>query len=225
MLAGSTPVIAFGNPQSSTVATLGLNPSRIEFEERGVELDGRYRRFETLRSLGVSTLEDADDELVERVVERCNTYFHGNPYRWFDRLEEMLNAVDASYFDDTACHLDLSQWATDPTWNGLPRSVQQRLVTNDAQFLRAQLEAEHVRLLLLNGRAVINAFQRELRGQLQQEPEDVTDRTVASKLYTGRLDGVRVIGWSTNLQSSFGVTTVLRAKLAERVRELRDQAS
>src|SRR5437870_2009560 len=28
-----------------------------------------------------------------------------------------------SYFSDTACHLDLSQWATDPTWNGLSHSA------------------------------------------------------------------------------------------------------
>jgi hypothetical protein len=52
VLPGSTPVVAFGDPRSSPVATLGLNPSRIEFEEDGVELDGHLRRFETLRSLG-----------------------------------------------------------------------------------------------------------------------------------------------------------------------------
>ena len=32
----STPVVAFGNPGVARVATLGLNPSRIEFEIKGV---------------------------------------------------------------------------------------------------------------------------------------------------------------------------------------------
>ena len=100
VLPGSTPVVAFGDPRRSAVATLGLNPSRIEFEQRGVELDGPLRRFETLRSLGVERLDDAPDVAVVRVWQRCNAYFHGNPYGWFKRLEAVLNAVDASYFGD-----------------------------------------------------------------------------------------------------------------------------
>ena len=32
VVVGSTPVVAFGDPRRSRVATLGLNPSRIEFE-------------------------------------------------------------------------------------------------------------------------------------------------------------------------------------------------
>lgn len=38
--------------------------------------------------------------------------------------------------------------------------------------------------------------------------------------YTGRHDGVSVIGWSTNLQSSRGVTREARRAIAERVAEL-----
>jgi hypothetical protein len=57
--------------------------------------------------------------------QRCNSYFHGNPYSWFARLEEVLQAIGASYYEDTACHLDLTQWATDPTWNGLHRNIPQ----------------------------------------------------------------------------------------------------
>jgi hypothetical protein len=224
VLVGSTPVVAFGDPSRSLVATLGLNPSRIEFKERGLELTGKLRRFETLRSLGVERLDDAPDEIVARVWQRCADYFHGNPYRWFNRLERVLNSVDASYFRDSACHLDLSQWATDPTWNDLPRKVRERLVADDAGFLRTQLQAESIRLLLLNGQAVLAAFQTVLGGRLFREPQTVVDRSVTTQLYTGQIGDVRVIGWSTNLQSSFGVTTALQTRLAERVRELRDRA-
>ena len=223
VLRGSTPVVAFGDPGRSSVATLGLNPSRVEFEKRGVELDGRLRRFETLRSLGVAGLDHAPDEIIGLVWHRCNGYFHGNPYRWFNRLEEILNAVDASYFGDTACHLDLSQWATDPTWNGLTRNARERLVGNDADFLRMQLQSEPIRLLLINGQAVLTAFQTVLGGRLVREPETVGDRSVTTQLYSGSIGDVQVIGWSTNLQSSFGVTNVLQMKLADSVRRIRDR--
>jgi hypothetical protein len=220
VLPRSTPVVAFGDPRRSAAATLGLNPSRIEFEENGVELTGKCRRFETLASLGVERLDDASDEVITRVWNRCNRYFHGNPYAWFDRLEDVLLAVDASYFGGTACHLDLSQWATDPTWNGLARNVRQRLVAEDAEFLLMQLRSEPIGLLLLNGRGVINAFQAVLGGRLRREGETVSDASVTTQFYSGRFGEVQVIGWSTNLQSSFGVTNVLRARLAERVWQL-----
>ena len=99
VLRGSTPVVSFGDPCKSSVATVGLNPSRVEFREKGKELDGdAVRRFETLRSLGVRSLENADLELVGRVWARCRNYFHGNPYwRWFAPLEAVLKEVGASY--------------------------------------------------------------------------------------------------------------------------------
>lgn len=200
---------------------MGLNPSRIEFQRNGAELDGRERRFETLRSLGVSRLDDAPEEVVRRVWERCNRYFHGNPYRrWFDRLEEVLAAVGASYYGDSACHLDLSQWATDPTWNSLPGEARARLVAEDAEFLKTQLAAEPIRVLLLNGRGVLRAFQRVLGGQLEEAGEAVSDRLVTTRIYTGTYGALAVVGWSTNLQSSVGVTNRLRSAIASRVGEL-----
>jgi hypothetical protein len=216
---GSTPVVAFGDVRSARVATLGLNPSRIEFEQRGAELDGPLRRFETLRSLGVASLDDAPHAMVLRVWRRCNNYFHGNPYSWFNRLEEVLNAVGASYFAGTACHLDLSQWATDPTWNGLPAETRERLVADDAAFLLTQLRSEPITLLLLNGKGVINAFRSVLGGHVEAAGQ-VTDRSVTTRFCGGTIGVTRVVGWSTNLQSSFGVTNELRAKIAQRVSEL-----
>jgi hypothetical protein len=225
VLAGSTPVVAFGDPRRAAVATLGLNPSISEFEERGIELDGALRRFETLRSLDVPNLDNASDEAITRVWRRCNANFHGNPYRWFNPLEAILGAVDASYYADTACHLDLSQWATNPSWSSLPRSARERLVAEDAEFLRLQLRSEPIRLLLLNGRAVLRAFQHVLGGRLDREQETVTDRSVAAELYSGRIGQVIAIGWSTNLQSSFGVTSEFQLKLAASVRRISSSIS
>lgn len=212
----STPVVSFGDAGKARVATLGLNPSRREFVERGVELDGAYRRFETLTSLGAASPGALSREQIERVVRRCSRYFQGNPYTgWFGRLEETLQAVGASYYDGTACHLDLSQWATDPTWNRLPSDARARLTRLDGPFLNSQLEQENIRLLLLNGAGVTIGFARALNVELKSHPVTVSDRSVTTRFAAGAIGHVRVVSWSTNLQSSFGVTRELRRRIAD----------
>lgn len=142
VVSGSTPVLSFGDASMATVATLGLNPSRMEFQNKhGDELSGPERRFETLASLGVADLVSASDEVLSRVVRACDAYFSRNPYkRWFDHLLPMLQAVDASYYDGSACHLDLVQWATDPVWGKIREpNTRERLLADDAEFLRQQL--------------------------------------------------------------------------------------
>lgn len=220
VLRESTPVVSFGDPSAARVATVGLNPSRVEFRDKGRELDGPLRRFETLRSLGIRTMEEASDDAVNRVWTRCRDYFQpeGNPYwRWFRPLETLLGELGVSYLDGTAAHLDLSQWATDPTWSGLSSSVRARLLSDDAGFLRQQLEHEPIRLVLLNGRGVLNGFQSAFGLVLRPERTTVRDRTVTARLYTGSLGKVQVIAWSTNLQGAHGITTRFKQKLARRV--------
>lgn len=216
---GSTPVVAFGNARVARVATLGLNPSRIEFLDRaGRELPEPQRRLETLRSLGLARLADAPEEVVARVVAGCDAYFQRNPYwQWFRPLEQVLARLGASYSAGSACHLDLVQWATDPTWSGLAEEVRQRLIAEDAAFLQCQLSEEHITTLLLNGRGVINAYVGACWLDLKQV-RVIADRSVRCEILAGTgPHGLQVIGWSTNLQSSFGVTKELRRMLAEAV--------
>jgi hypothetical protein len=215
-------VVAFGDVRSASVATLGLNPSRVEFlDRRGDELTGRDRRLETLRSLGVDDLSTASDAAVAQVFSSCNAYFHRNPYRgWFDQLESILAAVGASYYSGSACHLDLVQWATDPVWGQLrPASVRQDLVEDDAGFLMQQLENEQIRLLLLNGKGVADQFEQALGTPMEEVSQIPTGRAPARISVGTTRSGVLVIGWSTNLQSSFGVTNVLRKQIARHVTE------
>lgn len=222
---GSTPVVAFGNARVATVATLGLNPSRVEFLDRaGNELPEPRRRLETLRSLGVASLAGALDATVARVVAGCDSYFQRNPYwQWFRPLEELLAPLGASYAAGTACHLDLVQWATDPVWGQLPPLTRQRLVGDDAAFLQRQLGEEHIRTLLLNGAGVVATFAAAYGVSLRQVRE-VADRKVRCKVVAGvGPRGLAVVGWSTNLQSGFGVTRELRRMLAEAVAEVAAQ--
>lgn len=224
IVAGSTPVISFGNARIATVATLGLNPSRIEFlDQNGNELTGESRRLATHCSLGMSDLVNAPPKIVAKVLEDCNGYFQRNPYkRWFDQLMPVLVSCRTSYYDGSACHLDLVQWATDPTWGKLkPIDVRTKLLDEDAQFLAGQLQNENLNLLLVNGMAVIRQLKNTIGQDLEEIEPMVGYARQNTRMFVGSALGrVRVVGWSTNLQSSFGVTKELRAELANRVGKL-----
>lgn len=131
-----------------------------------------------------------------------------------------MAGVGASYYDGSACHLDLVQWATDPVWGKLSPEIKQALIENDAEFLLAQLANEKIQLLLLNGKGVIDSFQ-EATGTSLKNLLKIPTKRASTCIFTGTMrSGVFVIGWSTNLQSSFGVTNELRGSIAKHVAEL-----
>jgi hypothetical protein len=215
---GSTPVIAFGDVRKSLVATLGWNPSKLEFlGNDGRELVGNERRLETLASIHEPDLARASDESVRRVFRACNTYFKRRPYRWFSSLEKVLKHVGASYYDGSACHLDLVQWATDPVWGKLSRTHQSQLLKADLPFLNQQLSQENIRVLLLNGRGIVSAYRELLHGTLLESSIPGHSRL---SLFTGHDSrGFMVIGWNINLQSSFGVSNYEIEAIGSAVRE------
>ena len=203
---GSTPVVAFGDVRNAEVATLGWNPSKVEFLDRhGDELKGAEQRLETLSSLGGSDLSLATVHSIRSVFEGCNGYFQRRPYRrWFDRLEKILCVLGKSYYAGTACHLDLVQWATDPTWGRLEPTHKKTLLEADLPFLLKQLSQEHIGLLLLNGSGIARAYSEMLGCELT---ETVVTGKISLKLFSGwTAHGARVIGWNKNIQSSFGVS-------------------
>ena len=206
------------------MATLGLNPSSQEFLDSGVLLAGGRRRFETLDSLGVpdqdTGLANAPDRVVDAAWKGCCVYFQRRPYRrWFGVLEDVLAAVDASYWRSTACHLDLSPWATDPTWTSLDAIERETLLTDGRPVLETLLRRAQPKLLLANGRRVLNeltaafGLRLEVVGQLSGPGRRTTQLLAGS----GPL-GIPVFGWSVNLQSSFGVTLGLRGDIARAAR-------
>ena len=170
--------------------------------------------------LGISDLANAPASKIEQVLQDCDSYFQRNPYgAWFDKLEQVLQGGKASYYDGSACHLDLVQWATKPTWGNLsPQEIRNRLISADAEFLRQQLTKESVRLLLANGKSVIDQLRQRHDARLM-EVDGI--RNYDTRFCVGTIfDNVRVIAWSTNLQSSFGVTSEWRTAIANRVAQL-----
>lgn len=208
VIAGSTPVIAFGNARTARVATLGINPSSHEFVEKrtGNLLHGDRQRLETLESLRASGCESLTDEQVEKVVRACDNYFKVNPYRrWFDPLDSILqSATDASYFDGSACHLDLSQWATSPTWKDLAPGQRDALLADGTPHLQAQLANENIKVVVVNGRSVWNELLENELCKLDSEQNILlgADNHTTATLYTGRGLGSHFIGWTCNVQNS-----------------------
>lgn len=219
------PVPSFGDLSKARVATLGLNPSNREFmDESGKELDGVVRRFPTLRSLGIGSWSNVDASHLRLIIESCRAYFRGNPYdRWFRRLDGVLSGTNASYYkaSRSACHLDLIPYATAQKWTELTPRQRTSLLGVAGDTLGLLLRNSPVRILILNGRSVVEQFQDIAAVRLDSEEMPTwslprqSGADVVGIAYKGVVDTlsgvtlgnpVQVLGFNHNLQSSFGVT-------------------
>jgi hypothetical protein len=221
VIPSATPVIAFGDPAGARVATVGINPSAREFLENGRLLAGSARRLATLTSLGAERLDELTDVQAEEVLRECASYFSRNPYRqWFDQLDDLLKAAyDASYYDGSACHLDLVMWATDPVWGQLDGFARERLLADGLPLLRRQLDRYSFDVVLLNGRGVIEEVLEAGLAELSAIGR-LEVGAISSRLYAGSARGATWIAWSANLQSSRGITNAFRHELARCVQGL-----
>jgi len=220
------PVLSFGDLSNSKVATLGLNPSNREFvDEYGNELQGSRRRFHTLKSLGLRDWSEVDVRHLGMILESCRMYFSGNPYdRWFKKLDQVISGAKVSYYDSLrgACHLDLIPYATACKWTELTPKQRSILLNIAGDTLGLVLRDSPVRLLILNGRSVVEQFQNIAGIKLDSQEmiswslPRLSSPSVSGIAYKGMIDTIAgvmlehkvlVLGYNHNLQSSFGVTT------------------
>ena len=206
------------------MATVGINPSVLEFRDNNRrELTGRNRRLSTHTSLGHLDLANAPMTAVREILADCSGYFYRRPYlQWFNQLDRILKECGGSFFDGSACSLDLVQWATDPVWGKLPTkcsgSAQGRLLAADEGFLATQLgENPNLTHVLANGKQVVEGlrgmgFPLHSAGLMTTEGRQI-------ELFFADTGERKFIGWSANLQSSH-LTTVMKQALAKRVGEL-----
>lgn len=222
-------MISFGDASKASIATLGLNPSKREFlSERGHLLVGSGRRLATHQSLGCSNLRDAPASVIQQVLDDSNRYFCRNPYEWFSKFTPILEACGVSYYEGSACSLDLVQWATTPVWGKLTEETKEGLLSAGTHFLDSQLrENQNIKLVLANGAGVIKHLEDWLGLRFHQTDLVARFSVRNAPLFTGEFtEGLRqipIIGWRVNLQSDKGVYGVTKngiAELAERVGEL-----
>jgi hypothetical protein len=216
----STPVISFGNPTEARIATLGINPSNIEFMKDGVPLSGDKRRLATLLSIGAESTESMSNVQIQEVIDDCYNYFNQNPYKeWFGPLDKILKVgFNASYFDGSACHLDLVHWATATKWKGLSAAVREKLLKESEVHLVNQLQAENITKIVVNGRAVWD----ELKNLKLVKYEEIKTiyfgkeggHQTSCKLRVGHGCGATFYGWTSNIQSQNGANDhIFRQKL------------
>lgn len=228
-----SPVPAFGNLSSAAVATLGINPSNREFvNSKGHELDGNERRFQTLRSLGISKWSDATSSHLLSMENSCKNYFLYNPYNaWFKSLDNLISGTRTSYYGkkSTACHLDLIPYATSCKWTDLTSSQRTQLLSSTGDTLGLLLKDSKVQLLVLNGRTVIENLSKisDLEYKYRLMPTWSLPRSNGSVLgYSCRgvvtnICGIKlnreivVLGLNHNIQSSFGVTSQVKESIRD----------
>lgn len=230
----AAPVLSFGSPSRSKIATLGLNPSNREFvDTAGNELDGCNRRFHTLKSLGLRRWPDAKVEHLKQIQESCDNYFERNPYDgWFKALNQLILGVNSSYYGmfSDACHLDLVPYATSCKWVELTTSQRNCLLKSGGDALGLLLRESSIEALVLNGQSVIENLQAV--SQCVFKREAVPDWTlprhssqgVKGYAYTGKIcqisgiglgREISILGYSHNIQSSFGVTTKVKTAIQQ----------
>ena len=207
---GSTPVVSFGDFRQVRVATLGINPSNLEFaDQKGVLLSGKDRRLATTTSLESPSLANLSDSQVEQVIGDCNRYFDINPYRWFKTLDDVTKpGLGVSYFDGSLCHLDLCQWATKKKWGNLDARTRNILLEDGLPHLRNQLTKLNIPLVVVNGKSVWNQIEDSGMGT----PKNIGTLHFGAKKTSCQMlemtfDNVRFIGWTANLQSQNGANS------------------
>lgn len=224
-----SPIPVFGNLRKSTLATLGLNPSDREFlDSTGRELSGADRRFHTLSSLGLRSWSDINTHHLELIEESCTDYFKRNPYdSWFKVLDAIINETGLSYYSDNnpACHLDLIPFATTCKWVTLTLREKRCLLASVGDALGQIVKNSSIRLLVLNGAAVVEGLQQLTQTSFDREIKEhwILSRTngadVKGYAYVGLVKEIagihlgreiKVIGFNHNIQSSFGVTNAVK---------------
>lgn len=234
IIAWASPVPYFGRLPESHVATVGINPSNLEFVDcAGSPLRLTARRLPTLGSLGLERWSRSDRATAEQLLHGCSGYFERNPYRhWFDALDRMLAPSGYSYYPDTlsggtACHVDVVPYATKTKWGALTSAQRGALLALGLDVTAHFIRESPVTLLLLNGSSVA-ALLRPHLGQLDSRAMPTwnlprKDKAVPGTAYIGvthHLAGidlgrqVRVLGWNHNVQSSFGVTASVKHAIA-----------
>lgn len=224
----ASPVMMFGSLLKSRVATLGLNPSNLEFEAAGGNpLRTPLNRFETLSTLRLKSWKRAKKDDLDRIWDACECYFDRRPYDgWFKPLDKVISGLDVSYYDNTssACHLDLVPFATATKWSGLDARSRTQLMAIGMPTLVQLIRVSDVRVLVLNGASVVRAFEyligkplnkSEMPGWSLRRGDEYSVKGYSYLSHISSISGLKlgrnllVLGYNHNIQSSFGVSAAV----------------
>ena len=210
----TTPVPFFGNVEVANCLTIGINPSFNEFLSNKQELlVGKNKRLEDFETLSINEHEYYEQvglENAAKIYRSCISYFKRNPYSWFQKIEETVNsAFGCSYYNDSAAHLDLVQWATNPVWSELEKkdiTVAQHLIDNDKSYLILHLDwlkqnNRNLSYIFLSGGTVINNLSSEIVLENVGKTKALNKRK-QNELFVGEYKEIQVFGSTMNVSDS-----------------------
>jgi hypothetical protein len=218
------PIQYFGKIDTAKIATIGLNPSDKEFySDKFEELTSGLRRFNTLSSLNINNWRNIEKINILQLKYSMDKYFKINPYkRWFNQLENLFFDTGYSYYNDSACHIDLTPYATTVKWSSLSKSEQIHLLKESKHDFISTVEKSKVTAIVLNGSSVINGFLNSFDLELDKQKNEKWDIKTSRGVVAGysfkgviTLDKrkILVLGYNHNLQSSFGLSKKIKDNL------------
>jgi hypothetical protein len=218
---GALPVLFFGNIWEARVATLGLNPSKSEYLDKGrLELEGNYRRFESLRSLEAPDRSSLTDQQCEAALDRMRNYFlPGKPVlkQWFGPVMRVLNGMDLTYEHGDVVHLDVVQEPTASGWSDLDPEEWKLMKNQDLPFLRWELESFPITTVVCNGATPLRDLLALLGGEVvRSEPMALLTVTCARARLGNR--ELTVLGWNRPLTRPTGLDGDGMTELGEMLR-------
>lgn len=207
-VAGTLPVLFFGDLFNAAVASVGLNPSDQEYLSKdGALLAGPAQRFATTNTLRAVDRPSLSDEQCASAIEWMRDYYEpGKPVygSWFNALSRVIEGFGANFRDRSSAHLDLVQESTSPVWSELDDLEREELLEQDLPFLEWEIRAFPLRAVICTGKTVSVHVRRQLRVSVEEEG------TMARiKWWVGRadVDGRRVgfAGWNYPLARATGL--------------------
>ena len=211
----SVPVPFFGNIERARVATISINPSNLEFEDKqGNLLPRPHKRFYDRDFWNEKDTDIISENHTEGVYESLYDYFRLNPYKlWFDRLEKNVkDLLGGSYYNGTMVHLDIYPWATKKKWSKLPIAERKKALDN-YDLLKKILRNRNFECIYINSKETKEQLEKYFDKKIEETPVNFSGQTW--KIYEGELDnGTKLIGLSCNIQSSRIKKDVLEHLLA-----------
>jgi hypothetical protein len=211
----TTPVPFFGNVETAKSLTIGINPSFNEFlSNNGKLLSGTEKRLEDHETLGIiesEYYEQVGFENAEKIYDSCINYFSNNPYNWFEKMEKTINsAFNTSFYNSSAAHVDLVQWATDPVWSLVEKkdpTIARHLIEIEKPLLLEHLlwlQKNNLELsvIFLSGRTVISNLTEEFNLKSSGMTK-VKGKNRQNELFTGVFQDVKVFGTTMNVSDSY----------------------
>jgi hypothetical protein len=222
----SIPVLFFGDIENATCATFGINPSKVEFLTKDdILLSDKDKRFVDRFILNVDDMEHLSINDASKVYKSLIEYFDEghNPYsKWFNVLNNLFSGLGFSYYERSLVHLDITPWATNPTWNRLNKKVQELLIHEGIGCLKIILESTNIKTIFINGRSPMKYIENNICKM--KFVENLKIGSISCDIKIGNYGNRTFLGWSTNLQSSYGVSNVFKSALEKKIQTILNDA-